>query len=99
MNGTDTIVPSQVKATTAISSGARAPRAPSARAEVNNPARFRAFERAAEQRSHGIVGTGQVLAELQKVGQRVAQRRRTGGEVVDLDEVQSHHGKGTFRAT
>src|SRR6266550_916831 len=130
MNGTDTSVPSQVKATTAISSGARraisntpipcprctasaridrasagrkwwkavkivrkqvrekhwhpdssrepAPRAPSARAEVNNPARFRAFERAAQQRTHRIVGTGEILAKRQEVSQRVAQRRRTG---------------------
>src|SRR5882762_2179342 len=114
MNGTDTSVPSQVKATTAISSGARraisntpipCPRCTaSARIDrasagrkwwkavkiVRNPSSFRAFERTAQQWTHRIVGTGEILGKREKVGQRVAQRRRARGKIVNFDELQPH---------
>ncbi len=74
------------------------PRASGTGAEVDDPARLCAQDGAPQDRTHGVVRTREVDRKGKKIGQRVPQRRRTRGEIVDLDEMQSHQGKVRFRA-
>ena len=54
-------------------------------AKIHDATSLGAFDGAPKQRPHRIVRPGHVLGEGQKVGQRIAERRWTGREIVDFD--------------